>query len=131
MLLFAGIFLLVYAYLPIQVNLNVEGLASLHKQDFFYKVLLGVVVINVLLRVLIHVGLRGINDRLFVWISSFIFIFNLYVTLLIGFIGVANNPLHFTANSYSYLTYLGPLMLIAWMVGLVYQLIVIKTSSSR
>lgn len=120
MLLFAAILLLVYAYLPISVNLNVDGVSSIHKQDFFYQALIGFLALNILLRMVIFYALRSIPALLLSWVSSFIFVINFYFTLLIGFIGVWNNSTHVSPSSYSYLNILGPVLLVIWVVGLIF-----------
>ena len=122
-LLFAAVLLLVYAYLPIQVDLNIEDIRTLHKQTFFYYAFGGFIVINIVLRLIANLGTKGLNDITSSWIKTIIFIVNFYLTTMVGFIGVMNNSTHISPNSYAYLTYLGPTFLVIWLVGLVFLFI--------
>ena len=121
-LLFAIVLLLVYAYLPINVDLNVEGWHPVHKQDFFYQLLTIFLGINILLRVVIFYGLKHLKVLLLSWVSGLIFVMNFYFTLLAGFIGVWNNPTHISPSSYDYLNIIGPFFLIIWLAGLIFLL---------
>lgn len=119
-LLFAAILLLVYAYLPISVDLNLQGIGEMHKQDFFYNAIIIFLVLNILLRVIVKIGLRKLETNLNAWVSAIIFILNLYLTLIIGFIGVWNNSTSIEPSDYAYLNYMGPVLLIIWVVGLIF-----------
>ncbi len=119
-LLFAVILLLVYAYLPISVDLNIEGISSVHKQTFFYQVLIAFVIVNIILRLIINVGFKSIQGLLKAWLSFLIFIVNFYFALLVGFVGVWNNATHISPESYGYLNFIGPILLIAWVLGLIF-----------
>jgi len=125
-ILFAAILLLVYAYLPINVDINIEGVSSIHKQTLFYQLLGGFLVINLLLRLTINFGFRKLPDLLKAWITVLIFIVNFYCTLMVGFIGVWNNSTHISPEGYAYLNYIGPILMIIWVVGLIF--LVIKKS---
>lgn len=121
--LFSAILLLVYAYLPISVNLNVEGLSAVHRQTFFYYIFGSFVGINVLIRIATSGGQKSMNSTLFAWIRLIIFIINFYLTTLVGFIGVLNNSTHINPESYNYLMYLGPILLAVWIIGLFFLII--------
>ena len=54
---------------------------------------------------------------------SLIFILNIYLTLLAGFIGVWNNSSHISPSNYSYLNFLGPGLLIIWLGGLIFLVV--------
>ena len=122
-LLFSAIFLLVYAYLPIAVDLGVEGLGQLHKQNFFYYFFGAFMVINILLRVTTNMGTKNLKEELLSWIRSIVFIVNFYLTTLVGFIGVLNNTNHINPESFAYLSYLGPTLLVIWVIGLIFLLV--------
>ena len=76
--LFSVILLLVYAYLPIMVDLNVEGLQDLHKQTFFYYAFGSFVLVNVLIRLGVTLGSRGLDENLSAWIRAILFIINFF-----------------------------------------------------
>lgn len=122
--LFLGILLLVYAYLPIQVNLetSTDGL-QLHKETFFYYTITGFVVINIVLLAFQKLNeKRLVGEPLKAWMSGLGFVVNIYLTLIIGFIGVINNATHLDPAGFAYLNYLGPFLLVVWVVGLFYLL---------
>lgn len=119
-LLFGAILLLVYAFLPISVDLNLQEMGVMHKQDFFFNAIVIFLALNIILRLILTVGLRNIRPDIHAWASAFIFIVNFYLTLLIGFIGVWNNSTHISPSSYAYLNFMGPALLIIWAVGLIF-----------
>ena len=125
-LLFAAILLLVYAYLPISVDLNIDGLSSIHKQTLFYQLLAGFVILNIILRLTINHGFKSLVELPKAWLSLLIFIVNFYLTLLVGFVGVWNNATHVSPSSFGYLNLIGPVLLTIWVVGLIF--LVIKKS---
>jgi len=119
-LLFAAVLLLVYAYLPIEVKLNLEEIGSIHKQNFFYYSIGIFLLANLILRLIINLGLRSWTGLKKAWLSLLIFCINVYFSLLVGFIGVLNNSTHISPESYSYLTNIGPVVLLFWLVGLIF-----------
>ncbi len=119
-LLFAAILLLVYSYLPINVDLNVDGVSAVHKQTLFYQLLVAFILINVLVRLLLHFGFRQMVGVMKSWITGLIFIVNFYLTLLVGFIGVWNNSTHISPEGYGYLNYIGPVFVAIWVAGLIF-----------
>jgi len=122
-ILFAIVLLTVYAYLPISIDLNIEGMSNMHKQDFFYNSIGIFVGINVLMRLVINIGFKHLANVLQAWFRLFIFIINVYFTLMIGFIGVWNNATSITPSTYSYLNYIGPFLLVVWIIGLIFLVI--------
>lgn len=119
-ILFGGVLLLVYAYLPISVSLHVDEITSIHKQQFFTYGLIGFVVINGLLRLIVRIGLKHLKASLFAWCSLLIFVVNVYLAVLIGFVGVWNNSTHIRPESYAYLNFIGPILFLSWIVGLIF-----------
>ncbi len=122
-LLFSVILLLVYAYLPIMVDMNLEGLKDIHKQTFFYYAFGSFVIVNVIIRIGVSLGSRNLSEDLAAWIRAILFIVNFYLASMIGFIGVINNTGHINPSSFGYLNYLGPIFLIIWVIGLIFFLI--------
>ena len=119
-LLFAATLLLVYAYLPISIDLNIEGFSQMHKQTFFYQVLIAFIVANTLLRLIINLGFKKWEGLPKAWLTLLIFIVNFYFTLIVGFIGVWNNSTHVAPEGYAFLNYIGPVFLIIWAAGLIF-----------
>ena len=119
-LIFSVTLLIIYAYMPVMVDLNVEGVRDLHKQTFFYSAFGGFVIVNILLRTGVAFGSRNLSAGLASWIRTIIFIVNFYLTSLTGFIGVMNNAASINPSSYAYLNYLGPVFSGIWMIGLIF-----------
>jgi len=118
-ILFAGVLLLVYAYLPIKVDLKNDLINPMNKQHFFYYAVTIFILGNLFLRVIFHFGLKGLNAEIVGWFTLLIFAVNFYLSVLIGFIGVLNNPNSVEASSFAYLTYLGPILILGWIIGLI------------
>ncbi|MEM6831488.1 MAG: hypothetical protein AAF551_13340, partial [Bacteroidota bacterium] len=78
------------------------------------------ILVNILLRLVLGYGLRSLNLSIRSWMMGLIFLLNFYITLIIGFIGVLNNSTHVSPSSYAYLNFLGPILLIGWMIGLIF-----------
>lgn len=121
--LFVAILLLIYAYLPISVDLNVSRVSNIHKQHFFYYTVSAFLGMNVLLRIILRFGFPTIGQELLGWMTALIFILNVYLTFLVGFIGVWNNATHIGPSNYSYLNLLGPLLLLIWVGGLIFLVV--------
>ena len=117
---FMAILLLVYAYLPIMVDLNVERLKDFHKQTFFYYTVGGFVVVNVILKLVTSLGAKYLPKEPQAWLNAIIFVINFNITLIVGFIGVWNNPAHIEPESFAYLNYMGPILIIIWVIGLIF-----------
>ncbi|WP_436516470.1 hypothetical protein [Ekhidna sp. To15] len=119
-LLFSVILLLVYAYLPIMVDMNIEGVKDLHKQTFFFYAFGSFIVINIIIRMGATLGSRNLKEDLAAWIRAILFIVNFYLASMVGFIGVINNTGHINPSSFAYLNFLGPLFLLIWVIGLIF-----------
>lgn len=121
-LLFLVILLLVYAYLPVMTSLTLDNAdLQIRKEDFFYFAIGVFVVTNVF-----FLGFQKMYERhitkleVKAWVRGLSFIVNIYMTLIIGFIGVINNTAHLDPSGFAYLNYLGPFLIFSWVVGLIY-----------
>jgi hypothetical protein len=54
------------------------------------------------------------------WIKGLAFVLNFYLACLIGSVGVFNNQSNFLPGSYAYLNFVGPILLLAWVAGLIF-----------
>lgn len=125
-ILFLIILLLVYAYLPVMVKLEPESTGGLeiHRENFFYYTVGFFVVINVLLLAIQKLSENKIpTEGAKAWSRGAAFVINIYLTLLVGFIGVINNSAHLDASGFTYLNYFGPFLIFSWVVGLIYMLV--------
>ncbi len=119
--IFLGTLSLVYAYMPIMVSLDEEGVAQVHKENFFYSSIVAFVVANLLILFIQKIiNQKTISEELKAWVGGFTFVFNLYLSFIVGFLGVINNPTHIPASNYFYLNWLGPILIFAWTIGLIF-----------
>ncbi|MEP5791777.1 MAG: hypothetical protein ABJ313_12640 [Cyclobacteriaceae bacterium] len=94
---------------------------QIRKEDFFYFAIGVFVVTNVF-----FLGFQKMYERhitkleVKAWVRGLSFIVNIYMTLIIGFIGVINNTAHLDPSGFAYLNYLGPFLIFSWVVGLIY-----------
>ncbi len=126
MIIFLGVFLFVYAYLPLDVRLYFID-TSLNKETFFYIILGLFLLINLLFTILIllykNIDLTSQSARkqnLITWVTTLPVMLNLYLTFMVGYIGILNNASNFQGNNYGYLNYLGPILLIGWISALIF-----------
>ena len=122
-LFFMIVLVLIYGYLPISVDLNIDGIEDIHKHRFFYYSMSAFIITNILLRVIINLGFKAVSENVLAWMTSLIFILNMYITLIVGFVGVWNNSTHISPSNYSYLNFLGPFFLLIWVAGLIYLVV--------
>ncbi len=122
MVLFLAILLLVYAYLPVMADLTLDnGDFQVRKEDFFYFGIGVFVVVN-----LFFLGFQKLFEQFIAkvevkaWVRGLSFVINIYLTLIVGFIGVINNTNHLNPSGFAYLNYLGPFLIFSWIVGLIY-----------
>lgn len=121
-ILFLGVLLLVYAYLPVMIDIQPDSQdIQVRKETFFYYSIAAFVMINLVLFVfqrLTEPKLMG--EGIKAWMRGLSFIINIYLAMLVGFVGVINNATHINPSGYAYLNYLGPILLVVWGIGLAY-----------
>ena len=125
--LFLGILGLVYAYLPVKVLLH-ENWAQMRidRETFFYSVTGIFIIVNVSLSLvfaLLRTRLSLLDEEKHAWIKALSPVMNIYIVVLVGFVGVVNNPTHVSASSYAYLNFIGPLLVLIWLGGFVYLIV--------
>ncbi|MFY0605409.1 MAG: hypothetical protein JXR10_01770 [Cyclobacteriaceae bacterium] len=120
--LFLIIIVLVYAYLPVMVDLEAkEGALQIRKENFFYFAIGIFVVVNIAMlgfQKLIEPKIASLDLK--AWLRGLAFVVNIYLTLLAGFLGVLNNSGHLDVAGFSYLNYFGPILIFSWVIGLLY-----------
>ena len=131
-LIFFGVLMLAYAYLPDQLNWLNEAGFSLTRETFFYGVLALFVVINLaallLRRMLEALPLsasiyrrnEAFKERLIAWFGGLMSAINVCIISLVGYLSLAHNQEDFSIDIFSFLIYLGPALLllcIFWLFG--------------
>lgn len=127
-IIFLGVLMFVYAYLPKDVVLSFID-NTINKETFFYIVLGLFVLVNLLFTVVVilnkNLSIGGTSvkkQNLINWVTSLPVMVNLYLTFMIGSIGIINNANNFQGSYYSYLNYLGPILLFSWILALIFIL---------
>ncbi|MFK7953653.1 MAG: hypothetical protein AB8B73_12465 [Ekhidna sp.] len=126
-ILFVIVLLTSYAYMPISVHMSIEEIGDLHKQTFFYYAVGSFLVINILVKIILHFGIKKLEEDLQAWITSLIFIFNIYQIFIIIYLAVWNNQGHIDPAYFSAFTLIGPVLLVVWIFGIFF----IKNKSPR
>ncbi len=133
--LFLGILTLVYAYIPLDVQIVPDDAGMTIGRDlFFYGVASFFLVVNIVFVAIFRmVGkqLREKSENIFAWLKAGSPAINVYITLLVGFIGVINNSLSVSPSSYAYLNFLGPIALLVWIGGFIYLAFKAKNLSTE
>lgn len=117
--------IVVYAFLPDPAGIlfNENGL-TIHetpKNTFFYSALFLFVISQIILilfkrGVMFKMKLKFSN--IITWFQGFHLSVNLFIILMLTFIGLANNAVDYTFSSIQFISYLAPLLVIAWLVTL-------------
>jgi len=122
-IIFLVALLLVYAFLPDPLGLlfNEDGLAirEMSKNTFFYSTLFLFVISQIILILfkngsLIKMKLK--REYLNTWFQGFHLSINLFVILMLIFIGLANNAVDYSFSSIQFINYLAPLVVLVWLV---------------
>lgn len=120
---FLAVLTWVYSYLPVNVNLLPDSIEwQIDREYFFYSILITFIVLNVILSVLLSVlksRTRNWQATTQAWLRAMTPALNIYITLIVGFVGIINNSSHVAASSFTYLNYLAPLIFIVWVIGFV------------
>ena len=133
-LFFLGILGLSYAYLPLKPDLIAgTDTYTVDRGVFFYSVVALFAVVNMLLTVVSKVLWIRFKSEPFLhaWQLALTPIVNIYLTLLVGFVAVINNPTHISASSYGYLNFMGPIMMVTWIIGLVVLLLKLRAAKAN
>ena len=117
--LFVAILIVVYAYLPISVDINIEGYSNIHKQRLFYYFVSAFLIVNILIRLILNFGFKQVSENMMAWLFGLIFVLNCYLTFIVGFVGVWNNSTHISPVNYAYLNGVGPLFILIWTIGFI------------
>jgi hypothetical protein len=126
--------LLVYAFLPdpLGILFDKNGLTvhEISKGTFFYSSLFLFVIVQIILILFKKGSETKFNIQhpyLISWFQGFHLTINLFILLMLIFIGFANNAVNYTYDSIQFLIYLGPLIVILWAVMLPIFLILKKS----
>ena len=125
-IVFLGTLLYVYSLLPVIVQLRPEDSSwSLHKEYFFYGAIIFFMVLNICLIVIERLLSPSFkSEELRAWIKGLAVVLNFYLACMIGSLGVMNNANDFGPGSYSYLNFIGPVLIVMWLIGLIFNVLI-------
>lgn len=120
-IIFLIVILTVYAKLPEKTLLFISDL-TVTKESFFYITLILFFVINFLFSALSWLYSKtktsdSKRQSLREWLTSLPVAINFYIIFLVAYIGELNEPAGGAAESYKYLLYLGPLLIVVWLIA--------------
>ncbi len=120
--LFLGILGLSYAYLPVKTAVLPDSRDILiDRGTFFYMAAGFFTFVNIIFSYLSRTLWKKMSagPSVQAWLLLLTPVVNIYLAMLVGFVAVLNNPIDIPPASYSYLNYLGPILIMAWLVGLI------------
>ncbi len=124
-LLFLAVYFFSYAFMPVRVNLIPEGSFTIHKEQFFFWGVGLFCFMNVMSWALMKLGLETVErekgENTAAWFAALPGILNISYCLIIGFLGVLNNPQHISPTNYSYLNFMIPVLITGWIAGFLYM----------
>ncbi|MFY0652313.1 MAG: hypothetical protein JXQ96_09785 [Cyclobacteriaceae bacterium] len=130
--IFLGMILYIYAFLPAKVDLSFDQSNTLmfDREQFFYGVILAyalyTVIISFLKKTLTSASRgqeEGKIENLKIWTDGLSVMLNLFFTFSVIFIGMQHNDEHFNITYFTFLIYLGPILLLGWIFYLLYILL--------
>ncbi|MEQ8712403.1 MAG: hypothetical protein RIC80_05270 [Cyclobacteriaceae bacterium] len=137
-IVFLGVLLYVYAYLPEQVGIDADATDEFStfvgKEVFFYFAIASFMLTNVIFIVfgklmqMIPVRSDGFfvsadfKERIHNWFSSFGLIINLFFISVVAFVGFFNNADYYHISSFSIFAYIGQVLIFIWIVLFFYLL---------
>lgn len=139
MIIFLAILLYVYAFLPEKVGLWFDGFGmatfSAEREAFFYACISIILVVNLVAHIFYRtislvpiaqgtiISSDTMKNNLSIWAAGFSLILNITMILSVSFIGLYYNSEHFNINYFSFLVFVGPILLISWFFVLIYFLL--------
>jgi hypothetical protein len=150
-IIFLGVLILVYAYLPQQVGFSIgrSGLLSenISREYFFYGMLAAFVISNILCiglgKALEQLPARtatpgrgavffneATKNAVIGWIKSFCFILNAVFIFGLMYVGMLNNAESIKGNNFGLFLFIGPVLVVIWLLLLIFIIIRQKIKSS-
>jgi hypothetical protein len=125
-ILFLAVIVIVYAFVPDPCGLlfsdNGSILYSLPINTFFYSSLFIFMIIQILLMVFDKIFLSGSKQtnsvKLETWFQGMRLSINLFIILLLIFIGLANNAVDYSYSSIHLIIYFASLIIVIWFLTL-------------
>lgn len=150
-IIFLGVLVLVYAYLPQQVDFTIDrsGLfAETISREFFFYGMLAIFVISNILCIGLGKALEQLpaqhkkpgggavffnaatKNAIIGWIKSFCFILNAVFIFGLMYIGMLNNADSIKGDNFGLFLFIGPVLVIIWLLLLVFIILRQKIKSA-
>ena len=118
---FLAVLLLCYAYLPLTLDINIEGSQRIGRELFFY-VAIGLFLLVNLSTYFLRNNATGLTSapkkKLLIHLLAPVLYFSM--AMLIGFLTVVNNPQDVSVISFNYLNYLAAGLVLAWIFSFLF-----------
>ncbi|MCP4457878.1 MAG: hypothetical protein GY816_07630 [Cytophagales bacterium] len=121
---FLAILLLTYGYLPLTININIDGFGRVGREFFFYACIGLFIFFNLITYFFRYLADRtnmGYYQKTIIHLLPSVLYFSFI--LLIGYLGTINNAPAMNSSSYGYLTYLSSALLIIWIFAFLFTLL--------
>ena len=118
---FLAVLLASYAYLPLTMDINIDGFERVGKDFYFYSAVGLYLLLNLITYFFRFYADRvklTLYRRLMVHILAPVLYFSL--TLIIGFLTVVNNALDVIPSTYYYLNYLCVILILGWIFSFLF-----------
>lgn len=127
-LFFLAVLIYVYAYLPASIEVPMSfgeaGLQSISKSGLFYICtgIFGFLYLFVFLTKRLGGGImakeKSFVNLLNIWADSFMIVVNIYLVLALIIIGIINNKEGVVEGDYTIMAYIGPVLMLLWLLFL-------------
>lgn len=119
--LFLTILLLVYAYVPLTLDVQMDGIGRVGRSFFFYSALGVFLVLHFALYFLrVQIDRMGVGLWVRFAIHALPSVLFFSLTLLIGYVGILNNAQDIEPARYFYLNYLSAGLPLIWLAGFLF-----------
>lgn len=130
---FLGALLFSYTSIPEKVDIALGStmVSSIFlSRDVFFYLMVGIMVFTnatllTMAKVLNIIPVKthvGFTEGIINWLGSFSVILNLFYSITALIVGFYNNPAYNSSTHYNYLAYIGLVLILVWVLGLVYVL---------
>jgi len=123
--LFLAVLMIVYAFMPesagILFNDKGDRIQEISRDTFFYATLIGFVLFQLLFYLfIVNVLNKKFNTskkiNMSIWFKGMFLAINFFFILMLIFIGLANNAIDYTFTSIEYISFLGPGLIVVWLL---------------
>ena len=121
---FFGVLLFTYAYFPLTIDVNIDGMGRIDRDYFFYATVGLYLVINLITYFFRYYSDRNeMPEKRRFWIHALAPVLYFSMSVLIGYLTVVNNSNDLDASDFNYLNYLSVFLVGGWVLSFLFVLI--------